>query len=167
MGLGFAGGAPLILLADVFATGLDLLGGLCVAAGWPWLAGSSVPSAMEAQHSLSCSAQSLLTPCPLPPLMHPTQQKSSTRPSHPLPLPPPAVTSVPKLKPSHLQAPCHFNTSPRHRGIYHTPAQCTQSWTWRKESDTGQKTALSSRSASHCHQPGLVPQQARLAGWQC
>lgn len=38
-----------MLLAVVFGTGLDLLGGLCVAAGWPWLVGSSVPSATQAQ----------------------------------------------------------------------------------------------------------------------
>lgn len=53
-----------MLLADAFATGFDLVGGLCVAVVWPWLAGSSAPSAMQAQHSLSWT--SLFTQYPLP-----------------------------------------------------------------------------------------------------
>lgn len=70
MGLGFAGGAPLMVLADVFTTGLERVGGLCVAAGWPWLVGSSVLSATQARRSLSLPL--LAAQRPLPPLSCPT-----------------------------------------------------------------------------------------------
>lgn len=76
----------------------------------------------------------------------PTAQKSSYASSDPLPIPLPAVTCVPKLKPSHFQTPRPYNSPTKHRGIYHTPASCAWSWAWRKESKADHKTASSSRS---------------------
>lgn len=64
MGLGFAGGTPLMLLADAFAIGFDLVGGLCVAVVWPWLAGSSVLSAMQAQPFMDITVYSISSATP-------------------------------------------------------------------------------------------------------
>lgn len=122
-------------LAAVFGTGLDLLGGLCVAVGWPWLVASSVPSATQAQHSLSSPALSPFTP--LPPLTHPGEKRalalSQTT----------TTTSI-----------CH--QCPQ------TPALPLSSF---KPSNTapGTQTPPCPRSASCCHHPVLTPWQARLA----
>lgn len=53
-----------MLLADAFATGFDLVGGLCVAVVWPWLAGSSAPSAMQAQPFMDITVYSISSASP-------------------------------------------------------------------------------------------------------
>lgn len=147
-------------LAVVFGTGLDLLGGLCVAAGWPWLVGSSVPPATQAQYSIHHQHCHLLLHVLYHPLLTQVREEllHSSRPPHP----PPAVTSVPKLQPSHFQA-SHPSDCLSGRGITHTPAQCSWSRAHRKESEADNETVPSSRSASRCHHPGFIPWQARLA----
>lgn len=89
-------------LAVVFGTSLDLLGGLCVAGGWPWLVGSSVPPATQAQYSIHHQHCHLLLHVLYHPLLTQVREEllHSSRPPHP----PPAVTGVPKLQPSHFQA---------------------------------------------------------------
>lgn len=78
------------------------------------------------------------------------------------PQPPPSVTGVPKLPPSHFQA-SHPPTQPQTHRHHHIPAQCTWSRAHRKESEADNKIAPSPRSASCCHHPVLTPWQARLA----
>lgn len=160
MGLGLAGGAPLMPLAAVFGTGLDLLGGLCVAVGWPWLVGSSVPSATQEQHSLSSPALSPFIPCPLPPLTHPRERRALTL------LQITTTTSICHQCPQAPALPLSSFTpsnTPQAQRHHHTPAQSTWSRDHRKESEADNKNTTSPRSASCCQHPALTPWQAK---WQ-
>lgn len=141
-------------LAVAFGTGLDLLGGLCVAVGWPWLVGSSVPSATQAQQSLSSPALSPFTPCPLPPFTHPYERRALTL------LQTTTTTCVchrcPKAPALPFSSFTPSNTPPGITTLQHNARGAG------KESEADNKSAPNPRSASCCHHPVLIPWQARL-----
>lgn len=97
-----------MLLADAFAIGFDLVGGLCVAVVWPWLAGSSVLSAMQAQLFMDITVYSISSATPFSSYETAVELVCSTmsRAPHPLPILLPAVRSVLKCMSSPFQALC-------------------------------------------------------------
>lgn len=140
-----------MLLVVAFGTGLDLLGGLCVAVGWPWLVCSSVPSATQAQQNLSSPALSPFTPCPLPPLTHPDERRALTL------LPTTTTTYIchqcPKAPALPFSSFTLSNAPPGITILQHGAG---------KESEADNKSTPNPRSASCCHHPVLTPWQARL-----
>lgn len=109
----------------------------------------------------SSPALSPFTPCPLPPLTHPGERGALTLLQTTTPTSSrdwcPQAPALPLSSFASLRLPL------RHRGITHTPAQCSWSRAHRKESEADNETVPSSRSASCCHHPGFIPWQARLA----